>query len=67
MLTFYDNTEKRQLTFALAFLQLVQALGVTESGTFLLLPADVPGREYVDACSEVVGLVGVVGSVGDDD
>ena len=26
------------LTLALAFLQLVQALGVTESGTFLFLP-----------------------------
>ena len=39
---------------------------MTESGTFLLLPADVPGRERDDACSEVVGLVGVVGSVGDD-
>lgn len=27
------------LTLALAFLQVVQALGVTESGTFLFLPA----------------------------
>ena len=30
------------LTFALAFLQFVQAFGVTESGTFRLLPV-VPG------------------------
>lgn len=30
-------------TLALAFLQVVQALGVTESGTFLLLPEEVPG------------------------
>ena len=30
--------DRSLLTLALAFLQLVQALGVTESGTFLFLP-----------------------------
>ena len=34
---------KQGRTLALAFLQFVQALGVTESGTFLFLPAEVPG------------------------
>ena len=36
------------LTLALALLQLVQALGVTESGTFLFLPVvlvEVPGLD----------------------
>lgn len=41
----HENTGKQQLTLALAFLQFVQALGVTESGTFLLLPAEVPGLD----------------------
>ena len=41
----HDKAGEKRLTLALAFLQLVQALGVTESGTFLFLPADVPGRD----------------------
>ncbi len=66
-----DNkkTEKRGPTLALAFLQLVQALGVMESGTFLFLPAEVPGLGWPDACPEEIGLaegVGAVGAVGDD-
>ena len=40
----YEKTTKRRPTLALALLQFVQALGVTESGTFLFLPPDVPGR-----------------------
>lgn len=39
------KTRKQLLTLALAFLQFVQALGVTESGTFLVLPAEVPGLD----------------------
>lgn len=38
-----EEGEEEEPTLALAFLQVVQALGVTESGTFLLLPEEVPG------------------------
>lgn len=38
----------KTLTLALALLQFVQALGVTESGTFLFLPADVVGLRCLD-------------------
>lgn len=61
------ETRKQRLTLALAFLQFVHALGVTESGTFLFLPDNVPGRDKFDARSEVVGSVEVVGFVGDED
>lgn len=40
---------------------------MTESGTFLLLPAEVVGLEYVEDCSDMLGSVEVVGFVGDDD
>lgn len=57
-----------RLTFALAFLQLVQALGVTELGTFRFLPAEVPGLDWLDEhCWSVpVGFVEDDGSVGDE-
>lgn len=50
-------------TFALAFLQLVQAFGVTESGTFLLLPGGSHSNSLRpdwldDAGLEIVGFVG---------
>ena len=38
-----EEGEEEEPTLALAFLQVVQALGVTEAGTFLLLPEEVPG------------------------
>ena len=60
------NMGKQGLTLALAFLQFVHALGVTESGTFLFLPADVPGLCSLDGCSEVSGSVEVVGFREDD-
>ena len=62
----HEKTKKQQLTLALAILQFVQALGVTESGTFLLLPPDVVGLGLHDACSEVIGLAEVVELDGDD-
>ena len=37
-----DKAEGHKRTLALALLQLVQAFGVIESGTFLLLLAEVP-------------------------
>lgn len=45
------NAPSSHVTLALAFLQFVHALGVTESGTFLLLlvPLEDPGRTWPDA------------------
>lgn len=54
-----DRSMRSQgLTLALAFLQFVQALGVTESGTFRRLPAlllEVPARGRFDAIDEPDG------------
>jgi hypothetical protein len=60
------------LTFALAFLQFVQAFGVTESGTFRLLPVvplAVPRLGLPkdgDVVSEVGGFVDDEGFVEDE-
>ena len=59
-----QEEETCRSTLALAFLQFVQAFGVTESGTFRRLPVpllEVPGRGRPDVIDELGGE-----SVGDD-
>lgn len=55
-----EGQDPKELTLALAFLQFVQAFGVTESGTFRFLPVlplEVPGLAWPDdVSSEPVGI-----------